>query len=152
MGIINLNLFVSNTYLNSETQYGALSWIPLTLKAFVFLFRKQKYPYTVEEIPLEPFTLSYYGQFDRNRIDIEISLIDRDVTVISHIPRYGMWELFSYIGGLIGCWLGISVWAFVDIIEANFWTLLRLIQKLKQKKSEKQVASPISSGSLHSEI
>ncbi|GIY74839.1 uncharacterized protein CDAR_227831 [Caerostris darwini] len=92
---------------------------------------KQKYHYTVEEIPLEPFTLSYYSQFERNRIDVEISLIDRDVTVITHIPRYGMWELFSYIGGLIGCWLGISVWAFVDIIEANCRRLLRLIQKLK---------------------
>ncbi|GIY27094.1 uncharacterized protein CEXT_31991 [Caerostris extrusa] len=104
---------------------------------------KQKYHYTVEEIPLEPFTsirvsgtstwrclyrktltLKKSGELSGqtigsprpihrecqtwNRIDIEISLIDRDVTVISHIPRYGMWELFSYIGGLIGCWLGIS--------------------------------------------
>ncbi|GIZ05007.1 hypothetical protein CEXT_740431 [Caerostris extrusa] len=60
-----------------------------------------------------------------------------DVTVISHVPRYGMWELFSYIGGLIGCWLGISVWAFVDIIEGNCRRLLRLIQKLKQKSKNK---------------
>ncbi|GIY14286.1 hypothetical protein CDAR_503491, partial [Caerostris darwini] len=53
-----------------------------------------------------------------------------------------MWELFSYIGGLIGCWLGISVWAFVDIIEANCRRLLRLIQKLKQKP-KKQAASRV---------
>ncbi|GIY88956.1 hypothetical protein CDAR_523321 [Caerostris darwini] len=94
--------------------------------------------------PLPPFSTS-------NEIRITFSM-ESDVTVISHIPQYGEWELFSYIGGLTGCWLGISVWAFADIIEANYRRLLRLIQKLKQKKSEKQVASPISSGSLHSEV
>ncbi|GIY14282.1 uncharacterized protein CDAR_503451 [Caerostris darwini] len=101
---------------------------------------KQKYHYTVEEIPLGPFHLSYDIPFDGEKINIAVHLIDKDVTVISHIPRYGEWELFSYIGGLIGCWLGISVWAFVDIIEANFRRFLRLIRKLRQK-SKKQTAS-----------
>ncbi|GIY55204.1 hypothetical protein CDAR_172971 [Caerostris darwini] len=94
--------------------------------------------------PPPPFSTS-------NEIRITFSM-ESEITVISHIPQYGEWELFSYIGGLTGCWLGISVWAFADIIEANYRRLLRLIQKLKQKKSEKQVASPISSGSLHSEV
>ncbi|GIY23081.1 uncharacterized protein CDAR_525311 [Caerostris darwini] len=94
---------------------------------------KQKYHYTIEETPLEPTDFKYSNHADRGAIEIQVYLIDRDVTVISHIPRYGMWELFSYIGGLIGCWLGISVWAFVDIIEGNCRRLFRLIQKLKQK-------------------
>ncbi|GIY27097.1 uncharacterized protein CEXT_32021 [Caerostris extrusa] len=61
---------------------------------------RQKYDYTVEETPLEPTI---------GAIMIQVNIIDRDVTVISHVPRYGIWEMFSYIGGLIGCWLGISV-------------------------------------------
>ncbi|GIY27095.1 uncharacterized protein CEXT_32001 [Caerostris extrusa] len=114
----------------NQTLSGTLRLIHLV---FVLSFRKQKYHYTIEETPLEPTNFKYSNHVERGAIEIQVYLIDRDVTVISHVPRYGMWELFSYIGGLIGCWLGISVWAFVDIIEANCRRLLRLIQKLKQK-------------------
>ncbi|GIY89126.1 hypothetical protein CEXT_707661 [Caerostris extrusa] len=48
----------------------------------------------------------------------KVSLYHRRNPHLNHF--WAEWELFSYIGGLIGCWLGISVWAFVDIIEANF--------------------------------
>ncbi|GFT16503.1 hypothetical protein NPIL_324721, partial [Nephila pilipes] len=33
-------------------------------------------------------------------------------------------DIFSYIGGLMGCWLGISVWTFTGVAEATFWTVL----------------------------
>ncbi|GIY62122.1 uncharacterized protein CEXT_556041 [Caerostris extrusa] len=103
-------------------------------------FESIGYIITSRKLNVNYDSLDYDIPFEGERIDIAVHLIDKDVTVISHIPRYGEWELFSYIGGLIGCWLGISAWAFVDIIEANFRRFLRLIQKLRQK-SKKQTAS-----------
>ncbi|GFX20388.1 hypothetical protein TNCV_3487461 [Trichonephila clavipes] len=56
------------------------------------------------------------------------------------------WRLMKHpIGGLIGCWLGISVWAFDDIIEkavlmATDWT--KKFRKKKQDKFEDAVFHP----------
>ncbi|GIY30674.1 uncharacterized protein CDAR_210071 [Caerostris darwini] len=111
----------------------------------------QKYHYRIEETPIDPYTMDSYDTVAGNGIRIVFSM-ESAVTVISHIPQYGEWELFSYIGGLTACWLGISVWAFTGIIGTNYGRLLRLIQKLKKKKSENQVTSRISSGSLHSDV
>ncbi|GFU21616.1 hypothetical protein NPIL_312571, partial [Nephila pilipes] len=36
-------------------------------------------------------------------------------------------DIFSYIGGLMGCWLGISVWACTDIAETTIWTFLNVM-------------------------
>ncbi|GBM63696.1 hypothetical protein AVEN_215921-1 [Araneus ventricosus] len=47
-------------------------------------------------------------------------------------------ELFSYIGGLIGCWLGISVWAFTSICEkfvGKLSTLKRNYRLIKEQAS-----------------
>ncbi|GFS43225.1 hypothetical protein NPIL_508041 [Nephila pilipes] len=38
-------------------------------------------------------------------------------------------DIFSYIGGLMGCWLGISVWACTGIVETTFWTFLRFMKQ-----------------------
>ncbi|GIY38347.1 uncharacterized protein CEXT_254451 [Caerostris extrusa] len=45
---------------------------------------------------------------NRNKISIRVYVKDPEIFVQSHTPLYGNWELFSYIGGLMGCWLGIS--------------------------------------------
>ncbi|PRD29825.1 UNVERIFIED_CONTAM: hypothetical protein NCL1_28207 [Trichonephila clavipes] len=37
-------------------------------------------------------------------------------------------ELFSYIGGLMGCWLGISVWASVGVFEKIYRKIVQFIQ------------------------
>ncbi|GFR31820.1 helitron_like_N domain-containing protein [Trichonephila clavata] len=50
-------------------------------------------------------------------IDVRVFLSDAEVTVMSHNALYTSAELFSYIGGLMGCWLGISVWASVGFFE-----------------------------------
>ncbi|CAL1273857.1 unnamed protein product [Larinioides sclopetarius] len=55
-----------------------------------------------------------------NVIRVNIFLSDLDVIVISHNPLYGPWDLFSSIGGLMGCWLGISVWTLVGIITKTY--------------------------------
>ncbi|GBM52371.1 hypothetical protein AVEN_160096-1 [Araneus ventricosus] len=57
----------------------------------------------------------------RQRAFIEIYVKNTELTVIRHVPLYGSGELFSHIGGLLGCWLGVSVFTFTDIIEKVFW-------------------------------
>ncbi|GIY13389.1 uncharacterized protein CDAR_422631 [Caerostris darwini] len=68
-----------------------------------------------------------------NKISIRVYVKDPDVFVQSHTPLYGSWELFSYIGGLIGCWLGISMWAFVGILETNYLRALQFIGNFREK-------------------
>ncbi|GIY32151.1 uncharacterized protein CEXT_709791 [Caerostris extrusa] len=118
---------------------------------------KQKYHYTVEETPLEPTSfwrgnhvdgnISKGGSFCKGVKFAKMKSESREIKIKKKKKENGEkvkkkkgrieMELFSYIGGLIGCWLGISVWAFVDIIEGNCRRLLRLIQKLKQKSKKK---------------
>ncbi|GFT43023.1 uncharacterized protein NPIL_314951 [Nephila pilipes] len=42
-------------------------------------------------------------------------------------------ELFSYIGGLMGCWLGMSVWASVGIFENAYRKIVRVMRQLGKK-------------------
>ncbi|GFU11493.1 hypothetical protein NPIL_7011 [Nephila pilipes] len=42
-------------------------------------------------------------------------------------------DIFSYIGGLMGCWLGISVWACTGIAETTFWTILHFLKQFTKK-------------------
>ncbi|GFS49251.1 hypothetical protein NPIL_600181 [Nephila pilipes] len=48
---------------------------------------------------------------------------------MSHRPLYTAMDIFSYIGGLMGCWLGISVWACTGIAETTFGTVLRFMKQ-----------------------
>ncbi|GFT29988.1 hypothetical protein NPIL_628441, partial [Nephila pilipes] len=49
-------------------------------------------------------------------------------------------DVFSYIGGLIGCWLGISVWAFTGIAEETFLATLYYIKQFLKKSRNLQPA------------
>ncbi|GBN51618.1 hypothetical protein AVEN_268686-1 [Araneus ventricosus] len=59
-------------------------------------------------------------------ITLSVFVRDTDVTVLKHNPLYGAWQVFSYVGGLLGCWLGISVWTCFGITEKYFKKLLKL--------------------------
>ncbi|GFV54317.1 hypothetical protein TNCV_4365921 [Trichonephila clavipes] len=65
-------------------------------------------------------------------IDVRVFLSDPEVTVMSHNALYTSAELFSYIGGLMGCWLGISVWASVGGFEKT-WRFIRLKWQFRNK-------------------
>ncbi|GIY87026.1 uncharacterized protein CEXT_364821 [Caerostris extrusa] len=84
---------------------------------------KLEYQYTLVEKPLMHIS---------DRIDLTIYVKDAKVVVLSHKPLYGKWDLFSDIGGLIGCWLGISVWALVGIIESFSYKASKMMHKIKQ--------------------
>ncbi|GIY30677.1 uncharacterized protein CDAR_210101 [Caerostris darwini] len=96
---------------------------------------KLKFHYTVDERTPEVYTPSELSTM-RTEIKVNIFIQDRSVTVVSHKPLYGNWEMFSYVGGLMGCWLGISVWAFIGIIERNYSRALQLMKKFRAKKAK----------------
>ncbi|GFS78031.1 hypothetical protein NPIL_346021, partial [Nephila pilipes] len=47
-------------------------------------------------------------------------------------------DVFSYIGGLMGCWLGISVWACTGIAEETFLALLYYSKQFAKKSRNLQ--------------
>ncbi|GFS59157.1 hypothetical protein NPIL_317921, partial [Nephila pilipes] len=47
-------------------------------------------------------------------------------------------DIFSYIGGLMGCWLGISVWTCTGIAEKTFWTVLHFLKQFRKKSRHSQ--------------
>ncbi|CAL1289820.1 unnamed protein product [Larinioides sclopetarius] len=49
--------------------------------------------------------------------EITISVKNTGVIILRHVPLYGSGEIFSHIGGLVGFWLGVSVFTFTDVIE-----------------------------------
>ncbi|CAL1300855.1 unnamed protein product [Larinioides sclopetarius] len=61
-----------------------------------------------------------------------------EVIIFRHVPLYGSGEIFSHVGGLLGCWLGISVFTFTDILEkfvkkGAIWK--KGLRKMKKKKA-----------------
>ncbi|GBM52356.1 hypothetical protein AVEN_160085-1 [Araneus ventricosus] len=83
----------------------------------LFFLRKLQYKYIM--------TKREFSGFEQGRKTgwsvIDIYVKNAEVTVIRHVPLYGRGELFSHIGGLLGCWLGVSVFTFTDIIGKVFW-------------------------------
>ncbi|GBM61344.1 hypothetical protein AVEN_150491-2-1, partial [Araneus ventricosus] len=66
-----------------------------------------------------------------------------EVTVINHVPLYSSGELFSHIGGLLGCWLGISVFTFTDNIEKFFRKVVYWKTRFRMEKLPKASTSEI---------
>ncbi|KAF8791702.1 hypothetical protein HNY73_003395 [Argiope bruennichi] len=94
---------------------------------------KLKYPYTVVETENE--RNSETGLKNQNTI-IVVLVKTPEVKIMSHDPLYAKGELFSYIGGLIGCWLGISVWAFTSIFEKFIQKIVTLKRNYRQKRGQ----------------
>ncbi|GFT30537.1 uncharacterized protein NPIL_118471 [Nephila pilipes] len=70
---------------------------------------------------------------DRDHIRLHVFVGSPEVRVMSHNPLYKTGELFSYVGGLMGCWLGISVWASVGILEKFFMECNQVKQLFRRK-------------------
>ncbi|GIY03590.1 uncharacterized protein CDAR_425841 [Caerostris darwini] len=56
-----------------------------------------------------------------------------EVSILSHNPVYGTWEVFSHVGGLVGCWLGISVWTAFNLFEDLYKSTVKLAFKLRNR-------------------
>ncbi|GBN22079.1 hypothetical protein AVEN_266120-1 [Araneus ventricosus] len=106
---------------------------------------KLKYPYTVKETENER---SLETGFKDQNARILVVLRNLDVKIMSHEPFYAESELFSYIGGLVGCWLGISVFTFTDVFE-KFVKMVVVLKgnyrrrrdqtKIRNRKTEKGI-------------
>ncbi|GFU43863.1 uncharacterized protein NPIL_321731 [Nephila pilipes] len=68
-----------------------------------------------------------------DQIKINIVIKNPEVIVMSHKPLYNAMDIFSYVGGLMGCWLGISVWTCTGIAETTFWTFLNFLKQYVMK-------------------
>ncbi|CAL1289829.1 unnamed protein product [Larinioides sclopetarius] len=67
---------------------------------------------------VKPFTNPNSYQADPDDFaKILIFVKNTEVSMLRHVPLYGSGEVFSYVGGLAGFWLGVSVFSFTDIIE-----------------------------------
>ncbi|GFS39281.1 hypothetical protein NPIL_441811, partial [Nephila pilipes] len=53
-------------------------------------------------------------------------------------------DAFSYIGGLMGSWLGISVWACTGIAESTFLTVLPFLKLCMKKSRHSSIAKSVS--------
>ncbi|GFQ93401.1 uncharacterized protein TNCT_231451 [Trichonephila clavata] len=62
-----------------------------------------------------------------------------EVEKFAHEPRYESVEMFSYIGGYMGMWLGISLVALFDFLEILFCLLF---YPLRSKNKLKKIAIP----------
>ncbi|XP_055946065.1 uncharacterized protein LOC129976482 [Argiope bruennichi] len=90
---------------------------------------KLKYYYKVATFPAAGEYSSKEGP-----MDIKVIIRNPDNILVAHVPMYGDEELFSYIGGLTGCWLGISVWSFTGIVGNACIKVLRLKQRRNERK------------------
>ncbi|GFR24095.1 uncharacterized protein TNCT_727571 [Trichonephila clavata] len=108
-----------------------------------------KYPSTIEERAYESYPSDDLDQSDRKSHLIDDSIFyrreytivavyirDSEMTIISHDPLYSAGDLFSHIGGLIGCWLGISVWALTNIMEGTVLMAANWMKKFEKKKQK----------------
>ncbi|CAL1299494.1 unnamed protein product [Larinioides sclopetarius] len=61
-----------------------------------------------------------------------------EVTIFRHVPLYGSGEIFSHVGGLLGCWLGMSVFTFADILEKFVHKVAIWKKRFRKNKKKSQ--------------
>uniref|UniRef100_T1E1P4 Putative degenerin n=1 Tax=Cupiennius salei TaxID=6928 RepID=T1E1P4_CUPSA len=83
--------------------------------------RRIKYSYNVQERFSPDFDSD--DEIDSKHdhtIKVEVFLEGDEIIVLKHSPKYMIVEVFSNIGGFIGCWLGINLLDITDIFEGFF--------------------------------
>ncbi|XP_076363197.1 uncharacterized protein LOC143253347 isoform X2 [Tachypleus tridentatus] len=71
-----------------------------------------------------------------NSLKVIILMKNKELKIYQHHPRYQDVELFSYIGGYLGIWLGISLASILDEIIQSSVTLKNWFINLKQQSSK----------------
>ncbi|GFU43861.1 hypothetical protein NPIL_321721 [Nephila pilipes] len=99
------------------------------------------YHYEILDRIREPFKRKNPRQ-KNNDIQILVKVKYPEVIVMSHKPLYSGMDIFSYIGGLMGYWLGISVWACTGIAETTFWTVAYYLKQFGRKSRHSQPTRP----------
>ncbi|GBN44197.1 hypothetical protein AVEN_148420-1 [Araneus ventricosus] len=79
----------------------------------------------------------------KSRSVIEFYVKNPEVTVLMHVPLYSSSEIFSHVGGLLGCWLGISVFIFTGIMEKFFRKVFKWRKRFGRRKKKRASTSEI---------
>ncbi|KAF8778836.1 hypothetical protein HNY73_015522 [Argiope bruennichi] len=95
--------------------------------------RNLKYTHTITETMRDISQIEFENyESNKDKIEVQIFYWDPQVIVEKHVPEYKTGYLFSYIGGLMGCWLGVSIWAFPGIVENVFRRALQWMIPIKR--------------------
>lgn len=95
---------------------------------------KTKFLYSIQQREVEEIEWKRDEDKEQHKTYLSIYLSNPEVVVFKHRPHYETVEVFSYIGGYIGAWLGISLVAVADFMECMLLTINFAFQEKKQKK------------------
>ncbi|XP_054721295.1 uncharacterized protein LOC129231073 [Uloborus diversus] len=79
---------------------------------------KVKYQYEVKERYIASSAFKGSRRKNHRFTYVDIFLTEREIVTLEHRPQYKDVEVYSYIGGFMGCWLGVSLVAVIDFIES----------------------------------
>ncbi|GIY03586.1 uncharacterized protein CDAR_425821 [Caerostris darwini] len=84
-------------------------------------------------------------RFNSGSLRFNVRVKGTGVSILSHNPVYGTWEVFSHVGGLVGCWLGISVWTAFNLFEDRYKSTVKLAFKMRNrsKRLAESCISPV---------
>ncbi|CAL1283718.1 unnamed protein product [Larinioides sclopetarius] len=74
---------------------------------------------------------------------MEFRVESPEVTILRHVPLYGSGEIFSHVGGLLGFWLGMSIFSFTDTFEKFFQKVGGWKKRLRRNREERTPSSKI---------
>ncbi|GIY92084.1 uncharacterized protein CEXT_475031 [Caerostris extrusa] len=107
------NLLRCRLFLPPTQQHSLISWWPKLINLSI---------------------LDRFSPHRKKLLKVEIYLKNSDIIVFRHRPQYLYIEAFSYVGGFIGIWLGISLVQLTDFVE----TLVRILRNsCAARKAEK---------------
>jgi hypothetical protein len=66
----------------------------------------------------------------KNHVLMEFYLADSSTEVISNVPAYSFWHLLSDIGGVMGLFLGASIFSFFAFFKA---TIVKIYHNSQQR-------------------
>ncbi|GIY11580.1 hypothetical protein CDAR_164451 [Caerostris darwini] len=69
---------------------------------------------------------------------VEVNLDGMQTTTYTYSPKYQNIETFSYVGGYVGMWLGISLVAVFDFLETLVIMMRYPFKKMLQRKVKQQ--------------
>nr|XP_042912165.1 degenerin deg-1-like [Parasteatoda tepidariorum] len=82
-------------------------------------------------------------------IDIEIRMNGMETTTYTYSPKFESVEIFSYIGGYIGIWLGVSLVAAFDFLETTILIMSYPVKNYKEKRKRNRNIETIKKPSMN---
>ncbi|GFT66099.1 uncharacterized protein TNCV_3238361 [Trichonephila clavipes] len=81
---------------------------------------RTKFSYRVQESCITHKMMLNSTRISSHNIKVKVYFDDSEILTMRYKPQYQEVEAFSYIGGFIGIWLGISLVQVADVFESIF--------------------------------